>query len=143
MRWQDYVSLLPPDELIGKVVDPKMIVKIIANNRARKSVDKQKILADTLMDIAQSLKKINYEDYVSIFPPEELYGKVVDPKIIEKIIAKNRARKAIDNQKILVNHHVYLSNAFRFTILIKNIVVKKRLCPVYPGTFTRFLMTFF
>ena len=30
-------------------------------------------------------------------------GKVLDPKIIEKIIAKNRARKAIENQKILVN----------------------------------------
>ena len=103
MRWQDYVSLLPPDELIGKVVDPKMIQKIIAKNRARKTVDKQKILADTMMDISKSLKRINYEDYVSIFPPEELYGKVVDPKIIEKIIAKNRARKAIDNQKILVN----------------------------------------
>merc|ERR1712013_880200 len=102
MRWQDYVSLLPPDELIGKVVDPKMIVKIIAKNRAKKSVDKQNILADTLMDIAQSLKKINYEDYVSIFPPEELYGKVVDPKIIEKIIAKNRANRAMSYQKLLV-----------------------------------------
>ena len=103
MRWQDYVSLLPPDELIGKVVDPKMIVQIIAKNRARKSVDKQKILADTLMDIAHSLKKINYEDYLSIFPPEELYGKVVDPKIIEKIIAKNRARNAMRNEKLLVS----------------------------------------
>ena len=103
MRWQDYVSLLPPDELIGKVGDPKMIVEIIAKNRARKSVDKQKILADTLMDIAHSLKKINYEDYLSIFPPEELYGKVVDPKIIEKIIAKNRANRAMSYQKLLVS----------------------------------------
>merc|ERR1712013_533676 len=51
---------------------------------------------------AKSPKSMRWQDYVSILPPEELYGKVVDPKIIEKIIAKNRANRAMSYLKLLV-----------------------------------------
>ena len=51
----------------------------------------------------KSPKTKEEKDYASMLTSDNVVGKVLDPKIIEKIIAKNRARKAIENQKILVN----------------------------------------